>query len=151
MVDRPPLVTKSFLLLVLGHFLQGLGWSSMLLLPLYLDHLHASRAEVGAIMAMASVGGLTARPLVAWALDRVGRRPTLLAGTALMSLGMVLLALATDVGPLVYGVRLLFGLGQGAVFTGYFTVAADLVPEARRTEGLALFGLSGLVPLAITR
>lgn len=147
--DAPPLLTKSFLLLVLGHFLQGLGWSSMLLLPLYLDHLQASRAEIGAVMAVASVGGLASRPLVAWALDRVGRRPTLLAGTALMSLGMLLLALATDVGPLVYGVRLLFGLGQGAVFTGYFTVAADVVPEARRTEGLALFGISGLVPLTM--
>lgn len=149
MADTPPLLTKSFLLLVLGHFLQGLGWSSMLLLPLYLDHLQASRTEVGAIMAMASVGGLTSRPLVAWALDKVGRRPTLLAGTALMSLGMLLLALATDVGPLVYAIRLLFGLGQGALFTGYFTVAADIVPESRRGEGLALFGLSGLVPLAM--
>ncbi len=149
MADAPPLLTKSFLLLVLGHFLQGLGWSSMLLLPLYLDRLQASRTEVGAIMAMASVGGLLSRPLVAWALDRVGRRPTLLVGTALMSVGMLLLALITQVGPLVYGVRVLFGLGQGAVFTGYFTVAADVVPAERRAEGLALFGLSGLVPLAI--
>lgn len=149
MADRAPLLTKSFLLLILGHFLQGLGWSSMLLLPLYLDHLQASRTEVGAIMAMASVGGLTSRPLVAWSLDKVGRRPTLLAGTALMSLGMLLLALITDVGPLVYGIRLLFGLGQGALFAGYFTVAADIVPESRRAEGLALFGLSGLVPLSM--
>lgn len=149
MSDKPPLITRSFLLLVLGHFLQGLGWASMLLLPLYLDHLGASRAEVGLAMAMASVGGLASRPLVAWSLDKVGRRPTLLVGTVIATLGMLLLALATDMGPLVYGVRALFGLGQGALFAGYFTLAADLVPEARRAEGIALFGISGLVPLAM--
>jgi MFS family permease len=52
-------------------------------------------------------------------------------------------------GPFVYGVRVLFGVGQGALFTGYFTLAADLVPPARRTEGIALFGISGLLPIGL--
>ncbi|MCW8140569.1 MAG: MFS transporter [Planctomycetota bacterium] len=145
----PPLLTRPFLLLVAAHFLQGLGFASMLLLPLYLDHLGASRAQVGLVMATAGVGALLARPLVAWSLDRVGRRPTLVVGTGLVVLGMALLALVTTTGPLVYAVRVVFGLGQGALFAGYFTVAADIVPEARRTEGIALFGISGLVPLAL--
>ena len=66
------LFTTSFGLLVGAHFLASLGFASMLLLPLYLDWLGANRAEIGALMAGASIGGLLTRPFVAVALDAVG-------------------------------------------------------------------------------
>jgi MFS family permease len=146
---RDPILTRPFGLLVGAHFIQALGFSSMLLLPLYLDFLGASRTEIGAVMAAASIGGLTSRPLVGWALDVFGRKPTLIVGTLTLVLAMTLVAAVDRVGPLVFGVRILFGAGGGALFTGYFTLAADIVPESRRTEGLALFGISGLVPLLV--
>ncbi|MDC3379520.1 MFS transporter, partial [Planctomycetota bacterium] len=136
----PPLITRDFMLLVAAHFLQALGFSSMLLLPLYVDWLGADRAEIGLIMASAAIGGLVCRPLVGWGLDAWGRKKTLVVGTLLLVAGM---------GPLIYVSRVLVGVGTGTLFTGYFTFAADLIPDARRTEGLALFGVSGLVPLLI--
>lgn len=142
-------VTKGFLLLVGGHFLQALGYATMLLLPLYLTHLGANRTQIGAIMASSAVGGLLFRPLVGWSLDSLGRRPTLLAGTVMLSMGMGLVFFVHDVGPLAYVQRIIYGIGVGALFPAYFTFAADLVPESRRTEGLALFGASGLLPLAV--
>jgi MFS family permease len=33
-------------------------------------------------------------------------------------------------------------------FPGFFALAADMVPPSRRTEGIALFGVTGLIPLA---
>ena len=33
--------------------------------------------------------------------------------------------------------------------TGYFTFVSDFIPATRRTEGIALFGISGLAPIAI--
>jgi len=146
---RPPLLTTSFLLLVGAHTVEALGFSSMLLLPLYLDWLGASRTEVGLVMGIAAVGGLPTRPAVGWALDRFGRRPTLVVGTLFLGGGMALLGLVTTIGPLVYLARILVGVGIGVLFTGYFTLASDLIPENRRTEGLALFGISGLIPLVI--
>jgi MFS family permease len=148
-LSQPPIVTPAFVRLWLAHFLQALGFSSMLLLPLYLDFLGASRAEIGAAMAAASVGGLVARPAVGWALDVLGRKPVLVAGTLVLFAGMASVALIDAMGPLVYGMRLLVGLGTGTLFTGYFTLAADLVPASRRTEGIALFGISGLAPLMV--
>lgn len=144
-----PLVTRPFLLLVAGHFLQGLGYASMLLLPLYLDHIGASRTEIGAAMAAAGIGGLALRPLVGWALDTVGRRPTLALGTLALAAGMALLGTVDEMGPGVYLIRVLIGVGIGTLFTGYFTFAADIIPPHRRTEGIALFGISGLVPLMV--
>lgn len=143
------LLTAPFLLLTLGHFLQALGFSSMVMLPLYLDHLEADRVDIGWIMGVASVGGLLLRPVVGWALDHYGRRPVLYVGTVLLAAGMAMLGLVRDLGPLVYAARLVFGLGVGACFTGYFTWASDVIPATRRTEGIALFGISGLAPMAL--
>lgn len=143
------LFTRDFALLTLAHLLQAIGWSSMLLLPLYLDAIGATRGQIGAIMGSAAASGLLARPAVAWALETLGRKPALIAGTLIMAAAMGLVLFVHDPGPTAYAVRLVFGLGVGALFTGYFTFAADVIPTARRTEGIALFGISGLVPLAI--
>ena len=143
------LITRPFLLLVSAHFLEGLAYASMLLLPLYLQHLRASRTEIGIIMATAAVSGLVVRPFVGWALDRLGRKPTLMVGTITVAVAMGLIGAIDRIGPLIYLQRALFGIGEGALFTAYFTFAADLVPTSRRTEGLALFGISGLVPLLV--
>jgi MFS family permease len=144
-----PLITKNFVLLVIAHFTQALGYASMLLLPLYLQHLGASRTEIGALMATSAIGGLATRPFVAWALDRIGRKPTLFVGTFLLVVSMLMIAGVDSIGPLIYLERIVFGVGVGALFSGYFTFAADLIPEERRTEGLALFGISGLLPLLV--
>ena len=121
----PPLFTRDFMFLMGAHFLQALGFSSMLLLPLYLDFLDASRAEIGSVMAASAIGGLVARPGIAWALDAVGRKRTLAGGTILLTGGMALVYLIDSIGILAYGMRILFGIGAGACFSGYFTFAAD--------------------------
>lgn len=134
---------------MVAHFLQGLAYASMLLLPLYLEHLEASRTEIGLVMGAAAVSGLVTRPYVGWALDRHGRKPVVVAGTALVVVAMLMIGAVDAMGPLIYLERIVFGIGIGTLFSGYFTFAADLVPEARRTEGLALFGISGLLPMAV--
>ena len=110
-----PIVTSAFVFLVVAHFLQALGWSSMLLLPLYLDWLGATRAEVGTVMAMSAIGGLAARPFVGWSLDMLGRKRTLYAGTAALVTGVLSLGLVHEVGLLVYGARVVMGVGMAAL------------------------------------
>jgi predicted MFS family arabinose efflux permease len=53
------------------------------------------------------------------------------------------------IGPWIYALRILHGLSEALLFTSLFTYAADLVPALRRTEGLALFGVSGMLPIAL--
>lgn len=147
---RPePLFTATFFLLIGGHFLQACGYATMTLFPLYLEHLEASRTQIGLIMAAPAIGGLATRPLVGWALDTVGRKQTVTVGTLLLVGSMLGVAGVVAIGPYVYLLRLVFGMGLGALFTGYFTFAADVIPESRRTEGIAIFGISGLMPLVI--
>ncbi len=149
MNPEPRLFTRAFTTLMLAHALQSLGFASLLLMPLFLDHLGASRAEVGLVLATSAIGGLAVRPLVGWALDRLGRLPTLAVGTAVLATSLASIGLVHDLGIVVYLVHAGIGVGTGALFTGYFTMAADLVPPTRRTEGLALFGIAGLVSLTV--
>src|SRR5262245_21609439 len=108
----------------------------MLLLPLYLDHLGASRTEIGTIMPMATLGSVFLRPGVAWSLDVLGRKTTLVLLTVLLAAAMGSFGLVRELGPLVYVIRAFVGMGVGGLWTAYFTVASDIVPEDRRTEGI---------------
>ena len=49
----------------------------------------------------------------------------------------------------VYAIRIVHGLSEAILFTVLFTFAADWVPERRRTQGLALFGVAGMLPIAL--
>lgn len=146
----PTLWTRAFCVLAIAHLLGALGYASMVLLPLYLTHLGGNRAEVGAIMASAHIAGLLTRPMVGWCLDTFGRRRSLIFGALITALSLAGVALITEVGWVAYAVRVVFGIGEGFIFTGFFALATDLIPSERRTEGFALFGVSGLLPLLVS-
>ena len=98
-------------------------------------------------MAVGGLGGLCALPFAGAALDRVGRRPTLIAGTCCTVAGLVGLGFFDSMSPGISVMRFVAGVGTGTLFAGYFAFVADLIPASRRTEGIALFGISGLLPL----
>ena len=143
------LFNRNFLLLVFCHFLQGLGWSCMLLLPRYFNVLGESREDIGILMAAGSFGGLVVRPIVGWALDYHSKRLCLSIGSIFLAAGMLGLS---DSDPNFDGLlvaRVSVGIGAGTLFTGYFAFVAQHIPRERRTEGLALFGISGIFPLSM--
>ncbi|MGB0646801.1 MAG: MFS transporter [Bradymonadia bacterium] len=146
---RPPLLNRNFLVLVICHFLQALGWSSMLLLPKYFQHLGESGESIGVLMAAASFGGLAVRPLIGWALDCYGKRLVLTFGSILLAIGMFTLSVQSPSYATLLVARVFVGIGAGTLFTGYFSFVADHIPKERRTEGLALFGISGILPMAL--
>jgi predicted MFS family arabinose efflux permease len=73
----------------------------------------------------------------------------ILLGGALNVLVCVVYLVVNSVGPLLYLNRIVHGLAEAMLFTSLFTYAADCVPAARRTEGLALFGVSGMLPISL--
>jgi predicted MFS family arabinose efflux permease len=70
-------------------------------------------------------------------------------GGALHALATSLYLAVDQLGPLLYGVRVLHGFAEALLFSALFAYAADRVPAGRRTEGLALFGVSGMLPISI--
>jgi len=130
-------------LLFTAHLLFGLSFWPYVLLPVFLQGLGADLAQVGIVMGSASLSGILVRPWIGSTLDRVGRRRCLLSGGFIFLTANLSYLWISRIGWGIYAVRLLHGAGMGILMATFFTLAADLSPASRRTEGIALFGVSG--------
>ncbi len=143
------LFTRPFVLCSLANLTQGLAFNLFLHFPRFLNRLGADDLEIGVLFSLTAIAAIAVRPPVGPIMDLRGRRGVILAGGVLNSLVCGLYLTVEVIGPWVYALRILHGLAEALLFTSLFTLAADLVPAARRTEGLALFGVSGMLPIAL--
>jgi MFS family permease len=123
----------------LFHFVaMGMFMSAI---PLYVhDVLGGSRAVVGVATAAFFPAAVLARPFIGVALDRIGRRPALLAATSLAAVLSVLYFAAGSVWAIVVLSVVRGGVGA-AFYTGAATMATDMSPPGRRAETVTLFSL----------
>ncbi len=148
-VDEERLWTGAFVLCFVTNLCQGTAFNLFLHLPGYLHDLGANDAEIGGISSLTALAAVAFRPPVGRAMDRYGRRPVIRLGGALHALATALYLMVDAIGPLLFAVRALHGLAEALLFSALFAYAADRVPAARRTEGLALFGVSGMLPISL--
>jgi MFS family permease len=147
--DEARLLTPAFALAFAANFLQSLALHSYLHLPGFLEGLGADELVIGTIVAVVSVTAIGSRPFIGRLMDQRGRRIAILAGGVLNMLTGLLYVTVESIGPWLVVVRLVHGLGHALVFSSLFTYAADIVPPSRRAEGIALFGISGMIPVSV--
>ena len=129
--------------------LQEMSFFLMVHFPGYLDGLGVTESLIGVLYAAAAVLALCLRPALGRILDLTHRRTVLLV-TGLLNAGVVLaLATTSEWGPLLWVLFLSQRVLQIALFTTMLTYGADSIPGEHRTQGLALLGLSGLLPIAL--
>ncbi|MCZ6783382.1 MAG: MFS transporter [Proteobacteria bacterium] len=143
------LFTRAFVLVFFANLFQGIAFSLFLHLPGFLKDLGADETEIGLIFGITALVSIAVRPKVGSVMDNRGRRVVILAGNFLNVAVIGGYVLVGDVGVLLYAVRILHGLAEALLFTALFTYAADQVPPARLTQGLAIFGVSGMLPISI--
>ena len=141
--------TGPFVLCFVTNLCQGTAFNLFLHLPGYLHDLGANDVQIGWIASLTALAAVACRPPVGRAMDRLGRRPVIRWGGALHAVATALYLAVHAIGPLLYAVRVLHGVAEALLFSALFAYAADRVPAARRTEGLALFGVSGMLPISI--
>jgi MFS family permease len=142
------LYTRHFWTASASHFLLGMGFWMFVVFPLHLANLGASTARIGVLIALEPTAAVLVRPALGGLMIRRGRRWILRAGGILNLIAVALYLVVEDVGFGMTTIRVLHGIGIGALFTTFFTYAADISPVTRRTEGLAVFGISGILPTA---
>jgi MFS family permease len=118
-------------------------------LPGFLRAVGADEVRIGLIFSLTAATAIAAKPPVGRVMDARGRRAVILAGGCLNVAVCALYLTVTGLGPWLYAVRIGHGVAEAMLFAALFTHAADLVPPSRRTEGIALFGVSGLLPMSI--
>ncbi len=127
------------------------SWSFNLFLhvPGFLNQLGAGEVTIGLLFGVTGVTAMAARPPIGRAMDTKGRRGVVIAGNVVSVFAVGAYLTVDAIGPWIVCIRILHGLGEGMLFTSLFTYGADCVPANRRTQGLALFGVSGMLPIAL--
>lgn len=143
------LLNSRFLVAWFVSLTGGLAFFLFVHFPGFVADLGASEVEIGLIMGATALAAIVVRPQIGREMDRRGRRPVILVG-GLSNIAVLLLYLTIgSLGPWVYVVRVLHGFAEAMLFASIFTYAADILPAGNRTQGLALFGISGMLPIAL--
>jgi MFS family permease len=127
----------------------GLAFFLFVHFPGYLEDLGASEVEIGLLVGITALAAILIRPQIGKEMDRRGRRPVILLGGTINVVVLFLYLTVNALGPWVYAVRIIHGFAEAMLFASVFTYAADIVPDRNRTQGLALFGISGMLPIAL--
>jgi MFS family permease len=143
------LLTRPFLLVSVANFTSGMSYALFLHLSGYLAELGATDTQIGLIYAATAVASIAMRPLLGTVMDRHGRKPVIIVGGVLNIVFVLLYLTVTTLGPWVYAVRIGHGVAEAMLFSALFTYAADIIPASRRSQGIALFGVTGLLPIGV--
>lgn len=147
---RSALLGAAFVRLLLVQLSVGCSFSIYLLLPKYLatEH-HANASVIGVVGAMGLIAAVVATPFVGHALDRVGRRPMMILSGVLQALASLGMAGIDEVGPALYGLRLLQGTAVTLALNATAVSVADIAPPGRLGHALGLLGGASLFANAL--
>lgn len=151
--SQPRLYSVAFIAMAGANFAAAASFGVFFLFPLVIEKHGGTKTDIGLIMGVFALAATLCRPWVSQLIDRLGRKHSYTIGSLLMTLlpcGYMLLSndLAAAYLPLL-GLRIVHGVGLALCFTACFTYVADIVPPNRLNEGIGMFGISGLVGLAV--
>ncbi len=118
-------------------------------LPVYaVNILNVNNNQVGYIIGVYALSALIIRPFCGYVLDAYGRK-----AVYLWSLGIFTVLMGTYLWAstffILLVIRVFHGFTWGTITTGGSTIAADLIPEKRRAEGIGYFGLAMTFSIAL--
>ena len=142
--------TSRFFIASLSNFFFFSSVNAFSLLPLYIKALGGTESQIGGIMGTYSLTAILAQPLAGALADRFGRKRFLLLGSALGILAAIGFAFSSRLDFRFFLLRLVQGVGYSAFYISNLTIVADMVPESRRGEAVGLFGISGLITIALS-
>lgn len=142
--------TGPFLRNFLASFSSHLAVFLFLLFPTFLRERGATETVIGVALSVPAFTSIAARPVVGRIMDTLGRRHALIAGGLLHTLASGLYLTVDGPGVWMLLVRALHGIAGGFFFSAAFAIASDLADEATRAQRLALFGISGILPMSLS-
>jgi len=144
-----PLLTPRFAALWLYAFVTFFAAFQLLPgIPFRIIELGGSTAAAGWFLFVYTLASAFSAPLMGTTADRIGRRRMLVIASLAFCGFSIAYGLITNIGLL-----LLVGVVHGALWSGLLAsssaVMTDYIPESRRTQGLAYWGLASISAIAI--
>jgi MFS family permease len=142
--------TKSFVSACTGNFLLFFAFYLLIpIFPLYLiDTFDTSKSLVGIVLSSYTLAALLIRPLSGFLLDLFRRKPQYLIAFLVFVLTFIGYPLVATVN-LFLLVRVMHGASFGYVTTAGNSLVVDILPPARRGEGLGFFGVANNLAMVI--
>lgn len=143
------LFTRSYISILGANFLLYFAFYLIMpILPFYLAEIFsAPNSTIGIILACYTIASLMIRPFAGYLLDTLARKPLYLATFTVFTLvfGGYLIAISLF---MVICIRAIHGLAFGIVTVAGNTIVIDIMPSARRGEGLGYYGLANNIAMA---
>ena len=140
----------NFFVASLANFFFFASLNAFSLLPLYIKALGGTESQIGWVMGSYSLTAILGQPLAGALVDRFGRKRFLLLGSALGMLAAVGFAFSTHMDARFVLFRILQGIAYSIFYIANLTLVAEIVPSSRRGEAVGLFGISGLITIALS-
>jgi predicted MFS family arabinose efflux permease len=147
---RMRLWTKDFILICLANFFLFGGFFVLLsTLPVYaVDELHAQEQQVGLVIGIFTMASVLMRPYGGLLVDQLDRK-TILVWTIGLYLASTIGYFAAMSFLLLLAIRLLHGGAFGMATTALGAAVNDIIPPAKRGEGLGYFGTSNMLAMVV--
>ncbi|MTJ14037.1 MFS transporter [Anabaena sp. UHCC 0187] len=132
---------KNLLMLFAAGLFFWSGLASLLpTLPLYIEHIGATKQEIGIVMGSFAIGMLLFRPSMGALADIRGRKIVLLIGMSVAAIAPLGYLFVKSIIPLMV-IRAFHGISIAAFATAYIALVSDLAPEHRRGEVVGYMSL----------
>ena len=141
--------TKDFIALVMTNGLLFASFHFLLpTLPIYADHLGATGTEIGLIGGIFGFSAIFIRLFTDMGVRVIGKKNSLYAGLVLSILATMSYFIFDSIDAIILA-RVLHGFGFGLSTTFAAALAADVIPAARRGEGVGYLGLGSTAAMAL--
>jgi MFS family permease len=142
--------TPSFINACIANFLMGFSFYLLMpTLPFFIvEQFHAEKSTIGIILSCYIIAALAIRPLSGYLVDSFSRKIVyILSFIFFISLYVGYLFAASLLFLII--LRILHGFTWGTITTSGSTLAIDIMPPAKRGEGVGYFGLSTNLSMAL--
>lgn len=128
------------------HFTGAMAGALQILFPLWIRDLGGTEVTIGNYAGIGGAAAVLIRLPVGRLLDSLGRRPVLAVAGVVHALAWLAFVLVEQLGAPAIALVVIRGAAAGSLFAAFFTYATDVIPARRRAEGIAYFGIFGLLP-----
>ena len=147
------LYSRQFFILWIANFFVVMSLGSFFLFPLFITQNGGSKSDIGILMGAMMLSSVLFRPWVSQMVDHFGRKRIFSLGTLiLIGVPAAHILFEGDISgyySLLVVARIVHGIGISIGFTAAYTFISDIVPDSRLNEGLGIFGLNGLIGIAV--
>ena len=148
--QKEPLWTKNFVTIALINFIIiVIFYLLMVTIASYaVQEFDASTAQAGLVSGIYIVGALIGRLITGRIIQSVGAKKILVIGLTLFVFTLLLYFIPAGITVLL-GIRLLNGIAVGIASTATGTIIAQILPMARKGEGIGYYSMSSTLGTAV--